>query len=77
MLVSYEYKVQNQPAVYYEPEDVIHLRYPDPDGAPWDGRSPLEAAGVELFLDREAGKYQADSLKERHRWNIACPCIYA
>ena len=63
MLVSYQYKVQNQPAVYYLPEDVIHLRYPDPDGAPWDGRSPLEAAAVELFLDREAGKYQADSLK--------------
>lgn len=47
-----------------DPKDVIHLQLPNPDNAFW-GRSVLEAAAMVVDTDREAMRWQKQSLENR------------
>ena len=67
-LTGYKYRPGGMAGVKdFDKADVIHLRYPNPDGSPWEGLSPLASVGLELYIDRESGRYTAAVLKNGAR----------
>lgn len=66
LLTHYEYKPKGQKFAYPR-EEVIHLRYPNPFGPPWEGMSPIAVAGTELWLDKQAGRHSVALLRNGAR----------
>ena len=60
---GYEYKTETGPRVF-EPEQIAHLLFPDPDSAVW-GMAPLEAAAKAVDTDAEAREFALSGLQNR------------